>query len=125
MHTDHPLKVERLLNQILEFSSVHYLFLSALVDPMGLILSNPFVPPLTVYMGPDISTNRLDLGLNIVPSSEITKFNDASLHQSSKSCPTHIPCNRGTVVIGRQTDVDFIVCYLYTRVPDEQDSSGN
>ena len=32
LHTDHPLKVERLLSQILELSSVHYLFLSALVD---------------------------------------------------------------------------------------------
>ena len=55
-------------------------------------------------MGPEINTRRLALVLNIVPSSEITKFNGASLHQSANGC---IPCNRGTVVIGRRTEVDF------------------
>ena len=72
-------------------------------------------------MGPQINTHRLALVLNILPSSEITKFNGASLHQSSKGCPTHLPCNRRTVEI----EVNFqnnlfisIVCLsFYHQVP--------
>ena len=94
--TIHPQlwKIEWLLNQTREFSSVHFNpFISVLVDPIDFKETDTLKPPLfhpwQVYMGPEINTNRLALVLNIVPSSEITKFNDASLHQSSKDCPTH------------------------------------
>ena len=54
-------------------------------------------------MGPEVNTNRLALVLNIVPSSEITKFNDAN-HQ--KVVPL--------TVIGR-LEVDF-TCFIHSIV---------